>query len=260
MNDRMKRWTLAFKTLGPAEVFTFLLRRLMETLRLTRGQYQMKATYAHFPVWCRSHSSDIDVFSQIFVHREYRCLDASMDVGVVIDCGANVGYSSAYFLSKFPNCTVIAVEPDPGNFTVLERNLAPYGNRVRAVPSGVWSETIGLVMDETVFRDGREWARRVRPALADETVAMEAVDIQSLIDSSGSERISILKIDIEGAEYEVFSSPRWRDWIDLVDTVVIEVHSEDAYRATMAAFDEAQFETTWSDELIVARRPRMSAV
>ena len=65
---------------------------------------------------------------------------------------------------------------------------------------------------------------------------MEAIDIQSLVDSCGGEPISILKIDIEGAEYEVFSSPGWRRWIDRVETLVIEVHGEDAYRATMAAF------------------------
>ena len=129
------------KTLPPAEVLTFLLRRLMEALRLTRSrQYRMKPTGAQFPVWCRVLSSDLDVFSQIFVHREYRCLDDLTGVRVVIDCGANVGYSSAYFLSRFPACTVIAVEPDSGNFAAMERNLAPYGNRVRAIHSGVWAE------------------------------------------------------------------------------------------------------------------------
>ena len=257
MKERLKRWTVAIKTLPPAEVLTFLLRRLMEALRLDVWPIPDEAHRRPVPRVVPRHSSDLDVFSQIFVHREYRCLDDLTGVHVVIDCGANVGYSSAYFLSRFPACTVIAVEPDSGNFAAMERNLAPYGNRVRAIHSGVWAERIGLVMNEAVFRDGREWTRQVRPARPGETATMEAIDIQSLVDSCGGEPISILKIDIEGAEYEVFSSPGWRRWIDSVETLVIEVHGEDAYRATMAAFAEAGFEAEWWDELIVARRPTL---
>lgn len=257
MSARLTRWIVAVKTLGLREVLAFVLRRLLETLRLTRGFYRMKPSYADFPVWGRARTSDLDVFSQIFLHREYRCLDALTDVDTVIDCGANVGYSSAYLLSRFPNSTVVAVEPDSGNFEALQKNLEPYGNRVRVVHSGVWSETVGLVMNEAEFGDGREWARQVRPAREGEAVAMEAVDVASLIDLLGTERVSILKIDIEGAEFEVFSSPGWRSWMDRVDTVVIEVHGEDAYEVTMAAFEESGFETVWCDELIVAQRPTL---
>jgi FkbM family methyltransferase len=252
---RLGRWRAAVTALGPVAVLSFLLRRAAEALRLHRHPYRMEPTDAVFPVWCRPQSSDLDVFSQIFIHREYRCLDDTTDVGVVIDCGANVGYSAAYFLSRFPSCMVIAVEPDQSNFAALERNLSPYGRRCRAIRSGVWSENVGLVMHESPFRDGREWARRVRPALAGETVEMEAVDIQTLIDSCDTERISILKIDIEGAELEVFSSAGWRGWIDRVDTVVIEVHGEEAHKATTSAFEAAGFETQWCDELIMASRP-----
>jgi hypothetical protein len=88
-----------------------------------------------------------------------------------------------------------------------------------------------------------------------ETAVMDAVDIQSLIELCGKQRISILKVDIEGAEFEVFSSPAWRHWMDRVDNVVIEVHGQDAYQVTMAAFKESGFETAWCDELIVAQRP-----
>ena len=255
MKERLERWSVALKTLPVAEVVVFLLRRLMEALRLTRGQYQMKSTDARFPLWCRAGSSDLAVFSQIFVHREYRCLDSLTEVGVVIDCGDECRVLVGVLFCRVPNCTVIAVEPDPGNFAALKRNLEPYGDRVRAIQSGIWGEQIGLVMNEAVFRDGREWARQVRPALAGEMATMEAIDIGSLVESCGGERTSILKIDIEGAEYEVFSSPGWRRWIDRVDTLVIEVHGPDAYRATIAVFEEAGFDFQWWDELIVARRP-----
>src|SRR6476620_203183 len=82
------------------------------------------------PLFIRHDSSDLDVFKQIFIDREYRCLDDLTEVRLVIDCGANVGYSSAYFLSHHPTSRIIAVEPDPENFAMLRRNLAHYRGRV----------------------------------------------------------------------------------------------------------------------------------
>ena len=45
-------------------------------------------------LFVRRGSSDLDVFDQIFIQNEYGCLDDLTDVRFVIDCGANVGYSS----------------------------------------------------------------------------------------------------------------------------------------------------------------------
>jgi FkbM family methyltransferase len=87
------------------------------------------------------------VFAQIFIQREYSCLDdlSVSNVDLVIDCGANVGYSSAYFLSRFPECNIICVEPDPSNFRSLEENMAPYKDRVKLINSGVWSHVGGSI-------------------------------------------------------------------------------------------------------------------
>jgi FkbM family methyltransferase len=56
---------------------------------------------------------------------------------LIVDCGANVGYSSAYFLSKFPTSTVIAAEPDSGNFDLLLQNLSD-GDRFMAIKAVAW--------------------------------------------------------------------------------------------------------------------------
>lgn len=79
--------------------------------------------YSRFPLRCRAGTSDQGVFNQIFVQRACQCLDDVASADLIVDCGANVGYSSAYFLSRFPGATVIAVEPDAQNFAALEWNL-----------------------------------------------------------------------------------------------------------------------------------------
>ena len=95
---------------------------------------------AKHPVTARLNgSSDMDVFHQIFQFDEYACVRNISSPRLILDLGANVGYSSAYLLSCFPGATVVAVEPDPGNFELCRRNLAPYGDRAKLVPGAAWS-------------------------------------------------------------------------------------------------------------------------
>jgi len=202
-------------------------------------------------------SSDRYVFHQIFIEREYSCFDDLDRPDLIIDCGANVGYSSGYFLSRFPSCSVIAVEPDPENFKMLERNLAQFGNRARAIRAAVWSHSSRLKIKESTYRDGLEWAFQVSECKPDEESSVEAVDIGALLRESGHERISLLKMDIEGAEAVVFSS-EYEPWIDLIDNIAIELHDDtvfgDARRVFATAISGRGFKTSSSGELTVCRR------
>ena len=46
-------------------------------------------------------------------------LDPPVEPRFILDCGANVGYTSAYLLTRFPTAFLIAIEPDPGNAEIL---------------------------------------------------------------------------------------------------------------------------------------------
>ena len=83
-------------------------------------------------------SSDMDAFCQVFIYEEYLPLRALANVSLVLDLGANAGYSSAYFLSCFPNSRVVAVEPDDRNMTISRVNLKPYGDRALLLHGAVW--------------------------------------------------------------------------------------------------------------------------
>lgn len=193
------------------------------------------------------------MFNQIFVKREYQCLDDVASADLIVDCGANVGFSSAYFLSRFPGATVIAVEPDAGNFAALEWNLQPFGERVRAIQSAVWSHPCGLVLEEQTMGARREWARQVRECRDGEAAAMTAMEIGGILDASGRERISILKIDVEGAEGEIFSRGFER-WIGRVDNIVIEIHNEVNERIFRKAIEGLPFLISGHGELTVCKR------
>lgn len=225
-----------------------------KTKRPKRGEFTLGSPHAAHPLFCRGGSSDIDVFKHIYVCREYSCLDHLSDPKLIIDCGANAGYSASYFLTRFPAAKLIAVEPDLGNFEMLRKNTACFGDRCDAVMAGVWSKSCGLVFSEVPFGDGREWARSVREARPLEVPVVEAVDIGGLLAASGFERISLLKIDIEGSEVAVFSGSH-TEWIDRVDNLIIELHGDECGKLYHAAASAAGFESVIVGGLTWSRRP-----
>lgn len=238
--------------LGAAHAIRYWLRWKWNRIRPQPKPYRLSSKAATYPLWCRPDTSDRDVFNQVFIAREYTCLDHVAEPGLILDCGANVGYTAAFLLTRFPRATVIAIEPDPGNIAMLRRNLSPFGPRAQIVPSAVWPRRVGLVPSETPFGDGREWARRVREAHPGETPAMTGVDVGSVLEESGFDRISILKVDIEGAESLLFGGPV--PWLDLVDHLAIELHDEESVRIFTAAIGSRPFEVSRSGELTVCHR------
>jgi FkbM family methyltransferase len=229
----------------------------LRLVRLRGLELKVRPRWAAFPLIVRTQTSDVEVLRQIFVRREYASLDELNEVRLVIDCGANVGYSSTYFLSRFPNSTLVAVEPDQSNFDVLKRNLAPYGHRATAIRAGVWSSRRGLKLSDETYRDGREWTRQVRESGPGESADVDGIDIASLLLMTGFERISLLKMDIEGAEAVVFGA-NVDPWLDRVDNIVIELHDDSSFGRASDVFHRAiagrGFATSQSEELTICRR------
>jgi len=249
----------AFRALGAREAARFLRQRFGG---LRPGQVgTLHPPDAAHPLFARGGSTDLRVFQQVFVEREYGCLDDAAGVELVIDCGANVGYSSAWFLSRWPGARVLAVEPDAENFAALRRNLAPYGARATLLRAGLWSHPCGLRMEESAFRGGGAWARQVRETRPGEEPGLPAFDVPSLLERAGAARASVLKIDVEGAEAVVFAGAC--DWLDRVDNLVIELHDDSHFGDARAAFFRAiegrGFALGTSGELTVARRAAPAA-
>jgi len=191
-------------------------------LPVSRVAYPVYLKGFEHPFFCRFGTSDEWLLEHIFFDEEYSALGSVDQPQLILDCGANVGYSALYFLNQYPQAKVIAVEPDPENVALCRKNLAPYGDRARVVPSAIWSHATGLVLEQPDEPRG-EWGISVRPARETETPDLEAIDISSLFHESGCDRIDILKIDIETAEAEVFAQG-YRPWLDHVRHLAIEIH------------------------------------
>lgn len=234
--------------------FNFVRYLIHKNLGLPRsGEFKLYSRLVASPLICRAGSSDIDVFKHIFVLREYDAIGQLPDSGLIIDCGANVGFSAAYFLSVSPGVNVIAVEPDAGNFHMLAVNTAAFGDRCTCVQAGVWSEPGGLRVVDAPQGDGREWARGVAVVPLGETADIQAVSIGMLLDQSPYDRVALLKVDIEGAELAVFG-PEAETWLSRVDRIAIELHGRACAETYLKAVAAAGFESTQAGGLTLSWR------
>ena len=252
MRPNVRLFRQLISHVGLVNTFAIMLQRIL-TGKPRDSVYRIAADDVNTPIWFRLYSTDSAVFNAIFRRAEYRRLEPTETVDLVLDCGANVGYSSLYFLTKYPNCRVIAVEPDPANFDLLTRNLADYQPRVRLVRAGVWSHPTRLRMSDEAFGDGREWARRVRECEDEEPAEFAATDIGSLLLQSGASRISILKIDVERAEVEIFAR-NYEHWLDRTDNIVIELHDSECRSVFHRAINGIPFRVQESGDLTICSR------
>jgi FkbM family methyltransferase len=140
---------------------------------------------------------------------------------LILDLGANIGAAARYFAQAWPASHVLAVEPAADNFELLFENTQDLDNTT-AWLAGIASAPGWLrVADE----GAEKWAYRTERADAQTPQAVRAVTVREILDEFSSDKgyePFIVKIDIEGAESELFS--RDTDWIDRFPVLIIELH------------------------------------
>ena len=135
----------------------------------------------------------------------------------IIDCGANVGVSVLFFKTKYPNAEVIAFEPDKFVYSVLQENVKNFSfQNVTLFNSGVWKSE-GKINFLSKGDDSGKILKEKNPL--DDTTEIEVVRLRTYLNRP----VQLLKIDIEGAEYEVLQDIS--DLLVNVERIFIEYHS-----------------------------------
>ncbi len=197
-------------------------------------------------VGIRASTSDIPTFEQIFVKREYESENLPDRAATIMDLGANVGYASVFFALRYPGSRIFAVEPDAENFSELKLNTLRFDDRIALLHGAAWVYD-GSIHLRTENDEGRSLGAWGVQVCEDETASHSCVNCYTmarLLELSGFDAIDILKIDVEGAERELFAQAA-QAWLAKTKLVIIETHdrfrpgSEASVRAALASdFDE----------------------
>ena len=187
-------------------------------MRPNRGVIDLDVPGIAAPVALRGGTSDRHAFQQVFVNGDYETRYPGRP-RFIIDAGANVGFAGVQFASLYPDARIVCIEPDQENFAVLQRNISRY-THVTAIRAGIWHRDAQLTVANP---EDENWALRVREASAGEP-SFPAVSIDRILADSGCSTIDILKLDIEGAELELFEDPRCDTWLSRTNMLFVETH------------------------------------
>ena len=158
----------------------------------------------------------LKTYKEIFVEEIYK-FDTTKTHPVILDCGANIGISTIYFKTIYPNAIVHAFEPDAALFEILSKNI--HGNQFKQVElhkAAIWTEHTTLSFENK----GSEASHIDTTGQSDNKV--EAIKLSSILANLDS--VDFLKMDIEGAEYEVVKD--CAPYLHKIENFFLEYHGK----------------------------------
>jgi len=182
----------------------------------------------------------LHTFKEIFMDECYLAgLERNIAPGAnIIDIGANAGYFTLFSASAFPQAKLFSFEPVPVNYAQLKRHRDLNDTcKISCFPLAVagHSGKINLTFDPsdsfttsaTMFTSDKA---------AEKPLAVPCVTLQELMDENGIGKCALLKMDCEGAEYEIlYNCPP--DYLRRIDQIAMEVHCGEKENQTIKALE-----------------------
>jgi FkbM family methyltransferase len=201
-------------------------------------------------LWFRPSSafSAVEVYLEIFKEDNHCSLSdfQGRNVATIIDIGANQGFYALKMAQRNPNCRIMAFEPNPYEYAILRKNIETNNlknvisaNMAVAPSTGTLQLSIipqiGAIGGSDLKRSERPWIRDEFVEYVDAT----AVSIDDLFRVYEVKKADILKVDVEGLEFEILESCHV---LDRVERMVVEYHSVETKSSIISLMKRNRFE------------------
>lgn len=202
------------------QAFKYFTVNLLMALRKTK---KIKLLGFSSSIYLRANTSDLLTFHQIFTFNNYN-IKLRFLPQTIIDAGANIGLATVYFNNKYPNATIVSIEPEGSNFEMLKKNSEGVKNVI--LHKRALSNKSNLFLN-VIDKGHGNWGFVTE--IVNHTGCQNIVDIvktitiDEIINENNWEYIDLLKIDIEGAEKELFESD-YENWLPKTKCIIIEFH------------------------------------
>ncbi|WKZ30977.1 MAG: FkbM family methyltransferase [Candidatus Dojkabacteria bacterium] len=151
---------------------------------------------------------------------------------IILDIGAHIGLATLYFKQQWPGGTVFAFEPNPVAFKLLEENIWQNGlqnveayNIAIAGSDGkrkLYIPANDVSWDSNSSFTNGSWSKQE----AQQPVEIEARRLAKILEKL--DKVDLLKIDVEGAEFEIFKDIQKN--LMKINEMIIEIHPESRQR------------------------------
>ncbi len=164
---------------------------------------------------------------------------------VVVDVGANYGDTTVWW-GKRHGASVIAFEPLEGVFEILKENVK--------------LNELQVELHNTALGDGKNLSGHLSGSMFVSSETSGQMSFKSVtLDSLGMDRIDILKIDVEGFEYEVLSGAK-ETLRRTSPRIIIETHSKLLKKKCHALLTDLDYELSFKGRKLKPLNPEMDVV
>lgn len=194
-----------------------LIKRALISVSKKHSEFKALIPHTAKRIIVRLGTTDVAAFEHVFVNEEYG-FSLAQPPSIIVDAGANVGMSAAYFALRYPTARIFAVEPELSNFKILKKNAQLFP-QIIPINAALWNRE-GSV--QVLDNGGGHWGMRAVEARAPTEMCVRATTLRTLMHEFKIEKIDLLKVDVEGAECEIFEDAS--QWIDDVGVICAELH------------------------------------
>jgi FkbM family methyltransferase len=159
---------------------------------------------------------DLAAVGEVLLEEEYG-VSLPRHPRLIIDLGSHIGTSVIFFRLRYPLARIVALEPDPRNFAKLRRNVSRLpGVEIHELAATGEDGSAALHSADSPLA-----ASLVPPARVSGATLVTTVSLDTLIERLGVGRVDLLKLDVEGMEFELLARSQR---LAAIDAIVGEFH------------------------------------
>ena len=192
--------------------------------KFTKNQFIIFETKDGLKIKIRVNSTDLMALTNIWMVKEYGIENFNITKNdTVIDIGAHIGLFSLLASQFCKSGKIFSFEPIRENFDLLVENLelnqikniSPFN---KAVSKSITNVDLFLHNDQSAHSIISKSIK---------TISVQSTSLQSIFDENNITSCKLLKLDCEGAEYEIIDSLPTK-YFERIKNIVIEYHLADS--------------------------------
>ena len=162
-------------------------------------------------IYYRTSSSDMMLIYEILLKSKYKreyYFPEELKPKVIFDIGGNIGITSIYLASLFPEALIYAFEPLQENFEILKKNTIQFKN-IEVFNFGLGSKNGSFKLylsDDKENYGGVSFYSEVEGNMSESYTECEVKNVNDVIQDLGITSVDLIKIDTEGGEYDILTS------------------------------------------------------
>ncbi|MEM2195268.1 MAG: FkbM family methyltransferase [Candidatus Methanomethylicia archaeon] len=163
---------------------------------------------------------DTATIAVIFIKKDYGKIK---DNSTVIDVGANIGIFSIYAASTAKNVMIYAYEPMPTSYRLLLENI-----NLNKLENNIFPFNLGIAASKgkrKLFLASTSPFHSLYSESNDKYIEIDTISLEDVFNENKIDSCDILKIDCEGAEFEIlYSTPKYV--LQRIKEIRLEYHNQ----------------------------------